>query len=106
MADIPSVRQIIVVDARNQAAANTVSKQVDPIGGEKTFTVGLSPTGTAPPTHFWCSWAMTPAERDALHGGLTGLIEAGRAWEFDAAQSTPAQVLATMGLQTIEWKEP
>src|SRR5437016_5165644 len=66
-------RQIIVVTAAVAATLNAHAKLVDTVGGEKTFTAGLSPTGTLPATHFWCNWQMQPGEKSALTTLVTGL---------------------------------
>lgn len=95
-------RQIIVVDARNSVAAATSLQSVDPDGWQNIFTVGLSPTGAAPVTHYWCGWTMTEDEDAAVTGGLNGLVVAGRAWLYDAALWTPDQVLADRGLKVIK----
>ena len=97
-------RAIIVIDARNLVAANASAKAVDTVGGEKTFHAGLSPTGSLPATHYWCNWALLPVEDTALRGGLSGLVAANRATVFDAATTTPSQVLQALSLKQIETK--
>jgi hypothetical protein len=54
-------RIFVVVPASDSAAANTAIKQsVDVKGGDKTFTVPLSPSGKAPATHYCCCTLLTP----------------------------------------------
>lgn len=100
MATLYTERLIIVVKAAQQTPANAIARQVS-VDGANTFTVGLSPTGNQPATHYWCNWAMTPGERADMEGRMTALQAAGDAQLFDAATFTPEQVLAAMGLQRL-----
>lgn len=101
MATQYSVRYIIVVTAADAAIANAAAKTVDLVGGEKTFTSPLSPTGALPATHYWCNWAMTPAQATELSGKLDTLLSSNRARAFDAVTTTPDQVLTTLGLKVV-----
>jgi hypothetical protein len=94
-------RLIIVVTAAQQAAANVQAKTVDTVGGDRTFTVGLNPTGRLADaaTHHWCSWAMQPADATSLQTGLPTAVGAGNVWIFDGTVTTPDQVLTNLGLQ-------
>lgn len=94
-------RLLIVVTADVAAQANTHAKGVDAAGGERTFTAGLSPTGQAPATHYWCSWAMRPAEDTDLRSRLAALVGSGKVRVYDGTTTTPGQVLQTLGLQPI-----
>jgi len=50
---------IIGVKAAKQAAANNFWKNnIDLAGGDKTFTQGLSATGNAPATWYWCNTVL------------------------------------------------
>ncbi len=97
-------RLILVVEAAVAATANTRSKEVDTVGGDKTFTVGLSASGSGPVTHYWCNWQMTLNEQTALLAKLQPTIDAGRARVFDAKSNEPEDVLATLGLKRVEPK--
>lgn len=56
-------RILWAIPAANQAAYNNwVQANLDPDGGDRTFTVGLSPTGTAPATFYVSCGAYTLAE--------------------------------------------
>ena len=94
-------RLIIVVAAPQQTAANVQAKAVDTVGGDKTFTVGLNATGRLadPATHYWCSWAMQPADATALQSGLPTAVGVANVWIFDGTVTTPDQVLTNLGLQ-------
>lgn len=95
-------RAIIVVTAQVQNAANARAKEVDTVGGERTFTMGLSATGTAPATHYWCGWWMQPAEYAGLSAKLNSMPQAGsRVWIYDGNTTSEEVVLTTMGLQRI-----
>lgn len=101
MPTVYTERMIIVVTEADADIANVHAKAVDLIGGEYTFTARLSPTGEMPPTHRWCNWAMTPAERADMSNRLDNLIRLGRVKAYDALTVTPDQVLADLGLQPI-----
>ena len=70
-------RLIIVVTASAAGAANARAKEVDPEGGERAFTAGLSPTGEEPATHYWCSWAVREDEDSSLYAKLAAAVAAG-----------------------------
>lgn len=99
-------RAIIIVPAAARTAANTNARKVDPVGGERTFTVGLSPPGLLPPTHYWCSWAMTKQQWATIMAGYAFIdaqgtpTPAGRL--YDANTWSPEQVLQATGLQRIK----
>jgi hypothetical protein len=94
-------RLIIVVTAALRAAANLKAAELDTAGGALTFTNGLSATGSGSPTHYWCNWQLTPAEQTLLDGKIRPLGNATKVRIFDGMTTTPAQVLATMGLTEI-----
>src|SRR5438132_10058179 len=94
-------RFIIVQPAAGRAAANTQALSVDTVGGAQTFRVPLSPTGTAPATHYWCDWALQPSEHTALALALGTLAGALAPQLFNAASFTPEQVLQTLGLKRV-----
>lgn len=81
---------IIVVNAAQAAQANAAAKTVDIVGGEKTFNVGLSATGSEPWTHYWCSWNMTAPDEAAIRKALEPLGAAVRFHE-DAATAVNAE---------------
>lgn len=112
-------RFILVARTDVAAAANLAAKSsdCDPTGGERAFTVRLSPLGVEPATHYWCNWALTTAQALAIR---TRLRERGatvaevtpvppgetrsvpRFAVFDAADWTPEAVLVACGLRRIE----
>jgi hypothetical protein len=112
-------RLIIVIRADVAANANLASKLVDLVGGEFTWNVALAKPGH--PTvvvAYWCNWAMKPSEVTSLKTEMQerGFTEANvanvnpgdtphanaKAVVFSAANWTPAEVLAALGLQRIE----
>jgi hypothetical protein len=94
-------RAIIVIPAARLGQANNLAAQVDTGGhGDKTFRgLGLSATGVAPATHYWCSWQLTQADWTSLSAkfpdGSLGIRY------FDADLFNSEQVLTTLGLQRI-----
>jgi hypothetical protein len=94
-----TARLIIVVRANVAAAANTHGRAEEE-GGDP-FTVGLSATGLEPATHFWCSWALRPAQVTSLNQRFGALVDGTRVRVFNGNQQSPEAVLATCGLQRI-----
>lgn len=115
-----SRRFLVVIRSDLAAAANAAVKDasVDPIGGDKTWTVGLSATGTAPAQAYWCSIALTPAMATAIRSRLQAAgatvaevtpVPAGqtpasnRVAVFDAdVWPIPDAVLVACGLKRVE----
>lgn len=96
-------RLLIVIAAADQARANTDALAFDPAGGDRTFTVGLSPTGALPATHYWCSSIASEATAAAVAAKLTAEYAGAicEEWDMDANPGRPEQLLAALGLQTL-----
>ncbi len=101
MVTLYTKRLIIVVSAAAAAVTNARAKEIDSEGGEQTFTVGLSATGKEPITHYWCSWAMSDNEHDAMQQKLLLHVTQGEAKIFDGNKLTSDEVLQQMGLQRV-----
>ena len=126
MATAYTVRLIIVMREAFAAQANQAAHLVDTLGGDRTFTVPLRVAGDATntPRARWCSWQMTPAQRDALRtrlqergllndevvivpgsqeGSFVPMAQA-RAYFFDAreGQWSPDEVLTVLNLDTLQ----
>ena len=91
-----TARRIIVCNLTLTTAANVASKQVDTIGGERAFTVGLRAAGDATNTivAYWCSWLFNPAV-------LTVLKTAAKAGGFTTAEATERPVGFTATVATL-----
>src|SRR4030095_369378 len=74
-----SERLLVLIVGTVQDLANLQAGRVAP-GGEHTFEVGVSPTGTAPITHYWCSWQMTAEPSACFVNYLEALANTGSAW--------------------------
>lgn len=113
-------RLIIVCNAAVAAVANTAANQPDTAdggNGSQTFRVGLSVSGNAPATHYWCGWTMTPSHAAAIRTRLraagatvadvTPIVPGNspastRFAVFDASDGwTPDDVLTACGLQRV-----
>lgn len=97
-------RAIIVVKAADRDQSNTDALAYDPEGGEETFRVGLSPTGSLPITHYWASTACREAVWQAFVAAEAAQVAkgAGRTrWLFDGLTVTPDDALASLGLQRL-----
>ena len=97
-----SQRVLIVIQAADKDAANALAKaQIDPVGGEKTFSIGLSLSGAEPPTHYWCSTLMP--DGGAVLGNFLGQFPRAlvSGYDADADPGFPQRVLAGLGLQQL-----
>ena len=97
-----SQRVLIVIQAADKDAANAFAKaQIDPVGGEQTFSIGLSETGAEPVTHFWCSTLMP--DGGTVLGAFLGLFPRAlvSGYDADADPGFPQRVLAGLGLRQI-----
>lgn len=95
-------RALIIIPADQVAAATAIAKQLDPEGGEQTFNVPLvNPANPdAPPTHYWCSWALTEKEHQQLQ---TQLATLGRPKLYDGLIVKADQALSLNRLaRTVE----
>lgn len=100
-------RARIIVPLLSRDGANAAAKTVDTIGGERTFTVGLSADGTGDPSHFVCDWAMTETERTRLANEFTRRGVTARIYDLDdpdphRGRPSLDSVLTTETLKRIE----
>lgn len=94
-------RLTIVVTAAIAAVANARAKEVDTVGGERTFTEGLSLTGLPPATHYWCSWQMDDDWDARIKQKLQNAVDNGNAFVFNGNIRTPEWVLQQLGLKVV-----
>lgn len=96
-------RFLLVVAAADRDRANLDALAHDPEGGARTFTVGLSPTGEAPATHYWCSVQVNdPLVADAIRAKVPE-YPGSRLVEYDLRDDPlrPHAVLAELGLRPV-----
>lgn len=96
-------RVIVVIEAADRDAANADALAFDPEGGARTFTVGLSPSGAGPVTHYWMGAAMSEATYQAATQlwqtkYSTGHLED---WDMDADPGRPDALLTELGLRRV-----
>lgn len=95
---------LIIIAASVQLEANAAAKQhFDPVGGDKTFTLGLvTPPATNTVTHYWTADRMEPANRGMLNVMVTKPPFAGNVQVFDydadADPGFPDRKFAELGL--------
>lgn len=94
-----TVYRIIICPAANQATANEVAAVLDPEArGDRSFVVGVSPTGSLPITHYVCSVLLMPetaALLDNLDAAPTHLALMAKATERQRSyQKTPGDLQA------------
>ena len=86
-------RAIIIILAKDKEAANKFCGELVE-GGEGTFSIGASPDGKEPITHYYCNWMMTAEQYDAMVA------------EFDMVYDVPPYdfegVLAEQGIMPIQ----
>jgi len=93
---------IIVVPVGLAIQANQRCKEIDPVGGERTFTVGLSLTGQAPATHHWCGWNLSDDEETAVRTKMRPHLDSGAVKVFESATISPDDVLRQVNLKRVE----
>lgn len=96
-------RLLLIVPAADQARANAAALQFDPVGGAETFRCGLSPTGSAPATHYWASGVMRPDMAAAVVALVASDFPTGAAlaWDMDADPGLAQRELASRGLKVV-----
>lgn len=93
-------KYIIVIPASLKDTANTwVKAGADSEGGEETFSVGLSTTGSDPATHYWCNWRLDDSHKVDTLAYINGDAEIN---VYDTTSYTPQQVLDELSLKTID----
>jgi hypothetical protein len=96
-------RFLIIIPATDRENANAVAKsQFDSLGGEKTFAIGLSVTGNAPATHYWCSALFSDLGSERLAAASALFPEAVvLGYNADSNPTFPRLTLAELGLKQI-----
>ena len=99
-----SQRFLVIVPGEDRTAANAMAKsQLDPRGGEKTFAIGLSPTGQAPATHHWCSMVLKGDAPDKLLAARTQIATATiLPYDADKDATFPKRTIAGLGLKPVD----
>jgi hypothetical protein len=98
-----NVRYLIIILAADKVAINTVAKaELDTKRGERTFSIGLSATGKAPVTHYWCSSVFS----DAKTANVLALKDQFPnsdvlAYDADKDPKFPGRLIATLGLKQL-----
>ena len=96
---------IIVIPVDKTTDANKDADKVDKGKTSRTFTVGLSPDGKLPITHYWCCWWVSPKENTDLRKDFQGTPDqiGGKhnSRVFDRKDWTPEQVLEKLNLKLI-----
>jgi hypothetical protein len=98
-----SVRYLVILPAADQAQANVLAKsEFDSDGGEKTFSIGLSATGQAPATHYWCSALFFRTGPERLLAAKA-LFPDSLVLDYDGATDPgfPQRTIAGLGLKQI-----
>ena len=95
-------RFLIIIAAEDRDQANAFAKdQLDQVGGQNTFSVGLSASGKEPVTHYWCSalfdigsgWVL--ALQTAFPSALI------QTYDAVADPSFPRRTMEALGLKQI-----
>ncbi len=96
-------RFLIIIAAADRDAANSLAKaQFDTAGGEKTFSVGLSASGAAPASHYWCSALFTgdgPEKLAAAQAVFPSAVV--QTYDADGDPGFPGRTIASLGLKQV-----
>lgn len=95
-------RVLVIIKASQQQEANQNALQYDPVGGARTFTVGLSYDGTPPATHYWASASVdlaTFAAIQTLVAQSPGAVL--EEYDQDADPDFPDTLLEAQGLKRV-----
>lgn len=98
-----NARFLILILAGDKVAINTVAKaELDTKRGERTFSIGLSATGKAPVTHYWCSSVIAEAKTERVTD-LSVQFPNAKVHAYDANNDPkfPGRLLAQLGLKQI-----
>src|SRR5262245_65017150 len=87
---------IIVVTEAERAGAN---QKLQAFVDGDVFTVGLSPDGKLPFTHYWMSWPVTDSQWNYLITNYGAGTAQRPGQVFDGDTITPDEVLTQLGLQ-------
>ncbi len=93
---------LIVIPAALQSTYNAAALQYDPEGGQFTFTVPLFPQGGPydAPVAYWACPALQEDVYQQLIAAYAPQIQASTIHVYDYNTTTPAAVLAALGLET------
>jgi hypothetical protein len=103
-----SQRFLIILPLADRERANGVAKaNFDPDGGEKTFSIGLSASGSAPATHFWCSALFSGEGAARLAAAQAAFPDAVVCpYNADTDPSFPKRKITELGLNQIVTIQP
>jgi hypothetical protein len=95
-------RVLLIVPAVDGLRANQSARSFDKVGAQGTFTIGLSPTGLFPVTHFWCCTQLSPATWESVKA-IQAHFPGSSFFEFEPATEPhkPDALLLQLGLQRI-----
>lgn len=96
-------RILVITPVLSQARANQDASAYDQGGSHaRTFTVGLSPTGLAPATHYWASMSLSDADFETLKAKIDGYVGAElNEYNLDTDLGFPARRAQELGLKPI-----
>lgn len=97
-------RGYMIVTAADRDRANTAALQLDPVGGQYTFTVGLNASGDPndTPTHYHACAAFTEDGWTQVQQLATAFPEGVLAeCSVDGLGGEPAQAQLSLGVQPI-----
>ena len=104
-------RATLIVTATDQGATNLKAATIDPdTGGDKTFSIPLSDSGSNPPTHYAAFGTFTPTTLAQIEGLVQTDFPNGKVYRGYCEHDTEPGILrftfeeaiADMGLQRIE----
>ncbi len=100
--------EVIVIPVSKIITANLDADKVDKGKTSKTFTVGLSPTGKLPVTHYWCCWWVSDEEAIKLRKDFNPLdpmnpTNKNSSYMYDLSKDVvPNRILEELHLRTTQ----
>jgi len=101
---MPTQLAILVIEAADRGRANQVALLLDPEGGARTFTAGLSANGEEPASHYWCATTVSAEVWGRLLTLWSEQFPSAKVveWFTDFEPNRPARLLEELGLRTID----
>ena len=95
-------RFLIIIAVEDRDQANAFAKvQLDQVGGQNTFSIGLSASGKEPVTQYWCS-ALFNAGSECVAALQAAFPSASiQTYDADADPSFPRRTMEALGLMQI-----
>ena len=97
-----SQRYLIIIAAEDRDQANAFAKdQLDQVGGQNTFSIGLSASGKEPVIQYWCSALFNVGSEWVGALQTAFLLASIQTYDADNDPSFPRRTMEALGLKQI-----